>query len=275
MAQVLFVLLLLGYCSGVSSQQPLTQPASMSGSPGQMAKLSCTVTGVTSQPRLIQPAFESVSVGQTAKLSCSRSEDSWNEIAWYQQRYGQAPRFVHYAGGSRGEGIPDRFTASRSGNTGYLTITNIQAEDEADYYCGDQHSSDDMFYCDKLSVSDFLIMDWALLLLPFLTYYSGVNTQAVLTQDPSQSESLGNTARLTCSLSSGHESYVVEWYQQREGQAPRLVLYKDTSRATGIPDRFSGSKSGGQRYLTITGVQAEDEATYYCGESETVGGTSV
>uniref|UniRef100_A0A8D2J4L0 Ig-like domain-containing protein n=1 Tax=Varanus komodoensis TaxID=61221 RepID=A0A8D2J4L0_VARKO len=69
----------------------------------------------------------------------------------------------------------------------------------------------------------------------------------------------------SCSLSSEHANYAIGWYQQRDGQVPRLLLYSDTTRPSGIPDRFSGSKSGRERYLTITGVQAEDEATYYCG----------
>uniref|UniRef100_A0A670JUN8 Ig-like domain-containing protein n=1 Tax=Podarcis muralis TaxID=64176 RepID=A0A670JUN8_PODMU len=95
--------------------------------------------GVTSQsawtqPASESPASESVSPGQTIKLSCTTS-DTGSGVRWYQQRSGQVPRFVQYEGGSRGEGIPDRFTASRSGNIGYLTITNLQAEDEAVYYC--------------------------------------------------------------------------------------------------------------------------------------------
>uniref|UniRef100_A0A670K0D9 Ig-like domain-containing protein n=1 Tax=Podarcis muralis TaxID=64176 RepID=A0A670K0D9_PODMU len=93
-------------------------------------------SGVISQT-LTQPASESVSLGQTMKLSCSRSSGgSWDTFGWYQQKPGQAPRFVFYHTSTRGEGIPDRFTASISGNTGYLTISNIQTEDEAFYYCG-------------------------------------------------------------------------------------------------------------------------------------------
>ncbi|CAI7934877.1 immunoglobulin lambda-1 light chain-like isoform X1, partial [Podarcis lilfordi] len=94
--------------------------------------------GVTSQPSLTQPASESVSPGETAKLSCTRNGGSgWDAFHWYQQKPGQAPRFLWYGTSTRGDGIPDRFTPSSSGNTGYLSITNIQTEDEAVYYCSD------------------------------------------------------------------------------------------------------------------------------------------
>ncbi|KAL8180391.1 UNVERIFIED_CONTAM: hypothetical protein K2H54_021794 [Gekko kuhli] len=105
MAWALFLVTLLSYFSGVHSQQSLTQPATLSVRPGQMAKLPCTITG-------------SISVYQ-----------------WVRQRPGQGPHFVIYGRSTRGEGIPDRFTTSSSGSGHYLTITNVQAEDEADYYC--------------------------------------------------------------------------------------------------------------------------------------------
>uniref|UniRef100_A0A8C6VR80 Ig-like domain-containing protein n=1 Tax=Naja naja TaxID=35670 RepID=A0A8C6VR80_NAJNA len=81
-----------------------------------------------------QPPSSSVSLGGTITISCITTQSSY-EIGWYQQKGGQAPRFVHCEGCSRGEGIPDRFTATRSGSTGSLVITNVELEDEADYYC--------------------------------------------------------------------------------------------------------------------------------------------
>ncbi|XP_067329500.1 immunoglobulin iota chain [Anolis sagrei] len=107
-------------------------------------------------------------------------------------------------------------------------------------------------------------MAWASLLLLLITYCSGIASQPTLTQVPFQSVTLGNTVRLTTTLSSGHANYVVSWYQQREGQAPRLVLDTSNNRGSGIPERFSGSRSGNIMSLTITGALAEDEAVYYC-----------
>uniref|UniRef100_A0A2H6N791 Ig-like domain-containing protein n=1 Tax=Micrurus carvalhoi TaxID=3147026 RepID=A0A2H6N791_9SAUR len=92
-------------------------------------------TGIEGQSTWTQPPSSSVSPGGTITVSCTTTQSSYR-IGWYQQKAGEGPRFVHCDGCSRGEGIPNRFTATRSGNTGSLAITNAQAEDEADYYCG-------------------------------------------------------------------------------------------------------------------------------------------
>ncbi|NWI84440.1 LV1 protein, partial [Pitta sordida] len=86
--------------------------------------------------------------------------------------------------------------------------------------------------------------------------------RAALSQPPSLSFSVGHTAKITCSGS--RNSY--GWFQQKvPGSGPVTVIYYNDKRPSNIPSRFSGSKSGSTGTLTITGVQPEDEAVYYCG----------
>ncbi|KYO25504.1 hypothetical protein Y1Q_0018225 [Alligator mississippiensis] len=106
-------------------------------------------------------------------------------------------------------------------------------------------------------------MAWAPLLLVLLTHCSGSLAQYVLTQPPSVSLSPGQTAQLTCS-GDNVASKNVYWYQHKVSSSPLLVMYNSRSRPSGVPDRFSGASSGNTAVLTIIGVQAQDEAVYYC-----------
>ncbi|MBW03173.1 Ig lambda chain V region 4A, partial [Eschrichtius robustus] len=108
-------------------------------------------------------------------------------------------------------------------------------------------------------------MAWMALLLGLLTYGLGVDSQTVV-QEPSVSVSSGGTISLTCGLSSGSVTtgYYPSWYQQTPGQAPKTVIYRTSSRPSGVPGRFSGSIIGNKAALTIRGAQPEDKADYYC-----------
>ncbi|KAB0336682.1 hypothetical protein FD755_025902 [Muntiacus reevesi] len=108
-------------------------------------------------------------------------------------------------------------------------------------------------------------MAWCPLLLTLVALCTGSWAQAVVTQPSSVSGSPGQRVSITCSGSSSNiGGYSVGWLQQLPGSAPRQLIYGSTSRASGVPDRFSGSKSGNTATLTISSLQAEDEGDYCC-----------
>ncbi|KAI4887163.1 hypothetical protein NFI96_028049 [Prochilodus magdalenae] len=88
--------------------------------------------------------------------------------------------------------------------------------------------------------------------------------ETILTQTPgSQTVSPGDSVTISCTTSQSIGSNLA-WYLQKPGEAPKLLIYRASSRQSGVPSRFSGSGSGTSFTLSISGVQSEDAGDYYC-----------
>ncbi|XP_006877385.1 PREDICTED: uncharacterized protein LOC102839940 [Chrysochloris asiatica] len=102
-----------------------------------------------------------------------------------------------------------------------------------------------------------------------MLWISASKADIVLTQTPlTLSITIGEPATITCkssqSLVHSNGKTYLHWFQQKPGQAPRLLIYEVSNRFTGVPDRFIGSGSVTDFALKISRVEAEDVAVYYC-----------
>uniref|UniRef100_A0A8C8RGS7 Ig-like domain-containing protein n=1 Tax=Pelusios castaneus TaxID=367368 RepID=A0A8C8RGS7_9SAUR len=101
----------------------------------------------------------------------------------------------------------------------------------------------------------------------YLILYSDSSGQIVMTQTPeSLAASPGDRVTINCKASSSSDTRLA-WYQQKSGQAPKLLIHSVSTRPSGIPDRFSGSGGYTDYTLTISKVEAEDAGDYYSEDS--------
>uniref|UniRef100_A0A0F8AS47 Ig kappa chain V-IV region n=1 Tax=Larimichthys crocea TaxID=215358 RepID=A0A0F8AS47_LARCR len=105
------------------------------------------------------------------------------------------------------------------------------------------------------------------LLYVFVSVSSESRGQVTVTQPGAVSSAVGGSVTINCRTSQNvyHGSYhYLAWYQQRDGETPKRLIWGGNQRQSGIPARFTGSGSNSDFTLTISGVQAEDAAVYYC-----------
>uniref|UniRef100_A0A8C6WP93 Ig-like domain-containing protein n=1 Tax=Neogobius melanostomus TaxID=47308 RepID=A0A8C6WP93_9GOBI len=114
----------------------------------------------------------------------------------------------------------------------------------------------------KLLISNMTlvcVLVWTVLCCVFITESRG----QTVSQAQTVSAALGDTVNIQCQSSSTVSSNLA-WYLQKGTESPKLLIYYATSRHTGVSSRFSGSGSGTDFTLTISGFEAEDAGVYYC-----------
>nr|5B3J_F Chain F, Fab, light chain [Mus musculus]5B3J_L Chain L, Fab, light chain [Mus musculus] len=85
-----------------------------------------------------------------------------------------------------------------------------------------------------------------------------------MTQSPSSlSASLGGKVTITCKASQDINKYIA-WYQHKPGKGPRLLIQYTSTLQPDIPSRFTGSGSGRDYSFSISNLEPEDIAIYYC-----------
>nr|CAL47330.1 H33Mel [synthetic construct] len=225
---------------------------------------------VGGQVQLVQSGAEVKKPGSSVKVSCKASGYTFTDynMHWVRQAPGQGLEWIGYIYPyNGGTGYNQKFkskatiTADESTNTAYMELSSLRSEDTAVYYCARGRPAMDYWGQGTL-----------------VTVSSGGGgsggggSDIQMTQSPSSlSASVGDRVTITCRASEDNYGIsFMNWFQQKPGKAPKLLIYAASNQGSGVPSRFSGSGSGTDFTLTISSLQPDDFATYYCQQSKEV-----
>ncbi|KAL1765400.1 immunoglobulin kappa light chain-like, partial [Sigmodon hispidus] len=204
------------------------------------------------------PSSLSASLGDRVTLTCRASQGISSNLHWYQQKPGKAPQLLIYYTNRLADDVPSRFSGSGSGADYSFTISSLEPEDTATYFCQQEVERPVQLKSARIKEQHFSF--FLLLLMSFPSARCDIQ----MTQSPSSLPvSLGDRVTITCKASQDIRSYL-SWYQQKPGKSPKLLMYYASNLEDGVPSRFSGSGSGTDYSLTISNLESEDVADYFC-----------
>ncbi|XP_055395084.1 immunoglobulin kappa light chain-like [Bubalus kerabau] len=107
---------------------------------GVLTQLSCFLffwlPAASGEAVLYQtPAYITVPLGESISITCRANQSISDYLSWYKQKPGQAPMILIYDADNRYNGVPERFTATQSETEFVFTISQVEADDAATYYC--------------------------------------------------------------------------------------------------------------------------------------------
>uniref|UniRef100_A0A9J7WWL2 Ig-like domain-containing protein n=2 Tax=Cyprinus carpio TaxID=7962 RepID=A0A9J7WWL2_CYPCA len=81
------------------------------------------------------PESLSVKAGESVSISCTGTSGVGDDMSWYLQKPGEAPKLLIHDASQLVSGISDRFSGTYSGYVFTLNIRGVQPEDAGVYYC--------------------------------------------------------------------------------------------------------------------------------------------